>query len=100
MAQIENRTKAHMVFSVLGEKTRKKSYRTVVPPAKAGDAPQVVDHEVEEVSEGPVKTITVPPSLVGSRGLLDLDRNDLKQLKKQDDFMNFVKSGDIVILEH
>lgn len=97
MAQIENRTQAPFIVSVRGVKTRKRSYKQVIPSDKG---PQVVEHEVEEISEGPVKQYVIPPTVGGQRGLLDLDRDDLKQLKTQDDFMNFVKSGTLAITEH
>jgi hypothetical protein len=97
MAQIENRTQAPFVVYVRGEKTRKRSYKQVIPSDKG---PQVVEHEVEETSEGPIKQLVIPPTVGGNRGLLDIERDELKQLKTQADFMDFVKSGTLAITEH
>lgn len=99
MAQIVNRTKAPLGFSIVGDVYRTKEYRTVIP-GKDGAPPEVVAHEVQERRTGHVKSVLLPPSVDGQQGVLDLDREDLKNLKQQEGFMAAVKRGDINITEH
>lgn len=101
MAEILNNTPSHQVFSLMGEVSVSKTYKTVIP-GKNGEPPEVVPHTVAEVRTKPVKTVIVPPNVRkdGLDGVLTLDKDELKQLKSQPEFMAAVTNRTITITNH
>ena len=99
MARIENTTLAPLSFSILGEITTTKEYKTIIQPAKVGDRPEVVTHQVEEKSNGVIGSVLLP-ARIDDGGLLTLSKDELKSLKAQEGFMAACKRGDIRIRDH